>query len=124
MKKILMIAIVTAISLSTSAQHGFTGHGGYRRAHVVVVRPVYYPPYYYGYYNPFYYPFYPSYRYPRETRLELKIDNIRNDYRDKIWSARHNKSLSRAKRKETIHQLKHERNEAINQAKMNYYKSR
>lgn len=123
MKRLLMILVVTAISLGTSAQHGSIGHVRYHRTHVVVVRPVYYPPYYYGYYNPFYYPFYPSYRYPRESKLELKIDNIRNDYQDKIWSARHDKSLSRSKRKETVHQLKQERNDAINQAKMDYYKS-
>jgi hypothetical protein len=128
MKRLILILMVIAVSLGATAQHVIAGHGGYRRSHVVVsvVRPVYYPPYMYGYYDPFYNPFYPGYAYHhnRETRLELKIDDIRNDYRDKIWSARHDKSLSKAKRKEIIHQLKHDRNQAINQAKRDYYKSR
>lgn len=128
MKRLMLILLVTAVSSGAIAQHGFIRHGGYRRSHVVVsvIRPAFYPPYYYGYYDPFYYPFYPGYmyRHPGETRLELKIDDIRNDYRDKIWSARHDKSLSRAKRKEIIHQLKHDREQAINQAERDYYKSR
>src|SRR5574338_259827 len=100
MKRLVIILMVTAVSLGATAQHGIIRHGGYRRSHVIVsvVRPVYYPPYFYGYYDPFYYPFYPGYVYHhlRETRLELKIDDIRNDYRDKIWSARHDKSLRKA----------------------------
>lgn len=128
MKKILMIIIVTAISFGATAQHGHAGNTGYHWIHVIVVRPVYYPPYYFGYYNPFYNPynnpFYRSNRYTRETKLELKIDNIRSDYQDKIWSARHDKSLSRSQRKETVHQLKHERTDAINQVKMDYYKTK
>ncbi len=126
MKRLVLILVVTAVSLGATAQHAIVRHGGYPKSHVVVVRPAYYPPYFYGYYDPFYYPFYPGYlnRYPGETRLELKIDDIRNDYRDKIWSARHDKSLSRPKRKEIIHHLKHDRDQAINQAKRDYYKSR
>ena len=126
MKQLLMILMISMVSFGATAQHGYARHGGYHRSRVVVsvVRPVYYPPYFYGYYNPFYYPFYPAYRYPHETRLEVQIDDIRNDYQDKIWSARHDKSLSRSKRKETVHQLKFERDQAINQAKLDYYKSR
>ncbi|HYM93379.1 MAG TPA: hypothetical protein VET23_04520 [Chitinophagaceae bacterium] len=125
MKKVIILLIVMAVSLGATAQRHFVGHEGYRGQHIVVAagRPFYYPSYY-GFYDPFYYPFYPSYRYPVESRLELKIADIRNDYQDKIWSARHDKSLSKAKRKEIIHQLKHERNEAVNKAKTNYYKSR
>lgn len=123
MKRLLIVLTVSAISLGATAQHA--GHGGYARSHVVIVRsPLYYPPYYGGYYDPFYYPFYrPYYRYPGESRLELKLSDIRNDYQDKIWSARHDKSLSKAKRKKIIHELKHERTVAINKAKENYYKS-
>jgi hypothetical protein len=128
MKRLVLILVVTAVSIGATAQHAVIRHGGYRRSHVIISvgRPLYYSPYYYGYYDPFYYPFYPGYvyRYPGETRLELKIDDIRNDYRDKIWSARHDKSLSKAKRKKIIHQLKYERDQAINRAKRDYYKSR
>ncbi|MBS1621753.1 MAG: hypothetical protein JST10_00325 [Bacteroidetes bacterium] len=125
MKRLLIILVSMAVSIGASSQHGKTSYIKYPRprSHVVIVRPVYYPPYYYGYYTPLYYPFRPVYRYPGETRLEIKIDSIRNDYRDKIWSARHDKSLSRSQRKETIHQLKHDRDLAINQAEAGYYKN-
>jgi hypothetical protein len=126
MKKLLIILIVSAVSLGASAQHGYTRHGGggYRRSHVVVsVGAPIYPYYGYGYYDPFYSPF-NRYGYaPRETRLERKISDIRNDYRDKIWSARHDKSLRGSEKRETIHRLKQERDQAINDTKRNYYKS-
>lgn len=126
MKKLLIILLVTVISLGASAQRRYAGHRSYRRSHVVVVsRPVY-PSYHYGYYDPFYYSSYPYSRYeyfPMETKLDVKIAGIRNDYQDKIWSARHNKSLSKAKRKEIIHRLKSQREEAVNRAKADYYKS-
>lgn len=125
MKRLLMILMISAVSLGATAQHGYVKGSRIRRPHVVVsvVRPAFYPPYYYGYYNPFYNPYLPVYRYPGETKLEVKIDNIRNDYREKIWSARHDKSLSSAQKRETIHKLKHDRDQAINQMKLGYYKS-
>ena len=58
------------------------------------------------------------------SNIKLRIDDIKNDYQDKIWSAKHDNSLSRAQRKKTVHELKHERDEAIIQAKRDYYKSR
>lgn len=122
MKKIMIILVVAFISVSASAQRGFKGRVSYPRTHVVVTyaRP-YYP--YYGY-DPFFYPYYYPYNtYPRETRLEVRIADIRSDYREKIWSARHDKNLKKSERKATVHQLKRERDKAINDAKINYYKS-
>ena len=51
-----------------------------------------YHPYYRPYwYDPFYRP-YRAYRYDyyRPTKLDLQIEDIKNDYDDKIWSVRHN----------------------------------
>ena len=125
MKKLLIILlIVTGVSVSASAQHRYYGYRSYPRSHVVVSvgRPIY--PYYgySGYYDPFYYPYRSGY-YLRPSQLDLKIEDIRNDYQDKIWSAKNDNSLSRAERKRIVHRLKYERDQAINQAKRNYYRS-
>ncbi|MDP4263814.1 MAG: hypothetical protein Q8941_14900 [Bacteroidota bacterium] len=122
MKKLLIILAVSGLAISASAQR--FSHGGgryYGRSRVVISTGIYAPYYPYGYYG------YPFYAYPygymeRPTRLELKIEDIRNDYQDKIWSARHDKSLSRKERKETVHRLKQERDQAIIDARRNYYK--
>ncbi len=122
MKKILIVVLVTGLALSASAQR--YSHGGYyyRRPHVIVTT---------GFYAPFYpywglgYPFYPypAYGYmERPTRLDMQIADIKNDYRDKIYSARQDKSISRKQRKITIQHLKHDRDQAIIDAKRNYYK--
>jgi len=125
MKKLLIILIVTGLSLGASAQHRRVIHRSYPRSHVVVgINTPVYPFYYRSYYDPFYTPYFRNGYSPRETRLELRISDIRNDYQDRIWSARHNNSLSKAERKTTIHKLKYEREQAINDAKRNYYKSR
>ena len=128
MKKLLIILlIVTGVSLSASAQHRYYVRNSYPRSHVVVSvgRPIY-PYHSYGYYDPFYHPYY-SYGYygyySRPSQLDLKIEDIRNDYQDKIWSAKNDNSLSRAERKRIVHRLRYERDQAINQAKRNYYRS-
>ena len=78
---------------------------------------------FYGYYNPFY--AYPPYGYgynARPSKLDLEIEDIRNDYKDRIWSARHDEHLSRKDRRKEVHTLKSERDQAVLQAKMDYYK--
>ena len=126
MKKILIILLTTALALSASAQKVY--YGGrpyYGRSRVVISTGLYrsYP--LYGYYGYPYYPYpYDYYYMGRPTRLELKIDDIKNDYQDRIWSARHDKTIPRKQRKENIHRLKHERDEAIIQAKRDYYKTK
>ena len=76
----------------------------------------------YGYYNPWYaYP--PGYMYPsRPSKLDLEIEDIQHDYKDRIWSARHDESLSRRERRQKVHELKSERDNEILQAKKDYYK--
>lgn len=126
MKKLLIILLAGGLAFSASAQK-FVNRGSYYhpRSRVVISTGIYAPlhPYYgYGYYS---YPFYPyPYYIERPTRLDLKIEDIRNDYRDRIWSARHDKTLPRKERRNMVHKLKHERDEAIIEAKRNYHKTK
>ena len=128
MKKVLIILFSVGLALGASAQrHGRTSGVHYSRPHVVIVGGYapFYPYYGYGYgfgYNPFFgYP--TAYRPYRPSKLDLQTEEIRNDYQDKIWSVRHDKSLSRQERKAKVHELKHERNDAILEAKKVYYKT-
>ena len=126
MKRLLVILLSLAFVTGASAQ----GHGGttgyhYVRPHVTVVYGAYAPFYpYYGFgYSPFGYPYYAPYGYSRPSKLTLQIEDIKNDYRDKIWSAKHDKSLSKEQRKEKVRELKHERDQVIEDKKRNYYKN-
>jgi hypothetical protein len=125
MKKLVVIVLSIIIVATASAQvkgggHYYGGGGRYYHPHTRVIVGLgagYYSPYYY-------YPFYPPYYgYARPSRLELKIEDIQADYRDRIYSARHDKSISKSERKATIRQLKSDRELAIRDAKRNYYKS-
>ena len=118
MKKILIILLAAGLALSASAQKLYHGGRVYSsRPRVVFSTGVYAPFYpYWGYYG------YPWYTYTeRPTRLTLKIEDIQNDYKEKIWAARHDKSVPRKERRQNIHELKHDRDEAIVQAKRDYY---
>jgi len=59
----------------------------------------------------------------RSIKLDLQIEDINNDYQDRIWSAKHAKDLSRSDRRTKVHELKHERDSAIIDAKRNDYKT-
>ena len=127
MKKLFVIVLSMMMVIAASAQFKGGGHyrggGTYYHPHTRVIVGVGA-----GYYSPFYYPYYPvypySYGYPvRPSRLELEIADIRADYQDRIYSVRHDRSLSKGERKERIHQLKSDRELAIRDAQSNYYKS-
>ena len=124
MKKLLIILLATGLVLGASAQKFHRGgRPYYGRSRVIISSGIYSPYPYYGSY--FGYPFYPYndyYYMGRPTKLELKIEDIKNDYQDRIWSARHDQSLPRKERRKNIHRLKHERDQAIIQAKRDYYK--
>ena len=127
MKKLLIILFSVGLALGASAQRHIGGGG------VHVVRPrvaiiggyAPFSPYYgYGYgfgYSPFY-AFPPSYT-SRPSKLDLQIEDIRNDYKDRIWSVKHDDSLSKQDRKAKVRELKHDREAAIIDAKRNYYKT-
>ena len=137
MKKLLVVLIAAGLTLGASAQPkiggGFRGgsiKGGgvhYVRPRVTVIAPyTYVSPYYrYGYglgYSPFYDPFY---RYPRyqsqPSQLDLQIEDIKNDFQYQISTVKHDKSLAKDERKQRVRDLKHQREDAINQAKRNFY---
>jgi len=120
MKKILIILIATGFVMTASAAIIHPWNGYYHARPRVIVSTGFYNPYfpYYGFYG------YPYFNYAeRPTRLDLKIEGIQNDYKEKIEAARHDKSVPRKERKENVRQLKHEREDAIIQAKRDYYKS-
>ncbi|HXL57925.1 MAG TPA: hypothetical protein VN958_16805 [Chitinophagaceae bacterium] len=130
MKKLMIIVITLGLSIIVSAQkiavgvHGHFGGGVYYRPHTTFVAgayvPFYYHPFFYGYY-PYY--DYPAYRYYyRPTKLDLEISDIKNDYEEKIWSARHDNTLSGKERRKEVRELKHDRDQAIIDAQRNYYK--
>jgi hypothetical protein len=129
MKKLMVIVIALGLALGASAQrgHGFGGGRVYIAPPRVSVgigySPFYYSPF--GYY-PFGYPYgynnYYGHSY-RPTKLQAKIEDIKNDYANKIWSAKHDTSLSRKERRKVVHQLRSERDQAIDDAKRNYYKN-
>lgn len=119
MKKLMMIAVTVCLAMGVYAQHGVAG----RR--VIIVTPSIgfgYSPFYY---SPFGYPYGYPYGYNnirRESKLDRKIADIKADYADKIRSAKSDKSISRDERKEIVRGLKAERDKAVHDTKLNYYK--
>lgn len=127
MKKIIIVLLavlsVTWVSARPAAPIGGFHAGGRT---TVIVRGG-------GWYNPFYSPFslyygYPMYPYAtvpasRPTKLDLQIEDIRNNYTDKIRSARLDDQLTRKDRRQVIKNLKAQRDADILNAKKNFYKS-
>jgi hypothetical protein len=123
MKKIFVVLLGLGLTFGAFAQHGNIGHAYYYRPHVVLGLGAYAPFYpYYGFgYSPFY-P-YPGYAVHRQSKLDQKITDIRNDYADKITSAKSDTTVPRKERRANVHRLKTERDQAIDDLKRNYYKS-
>jgi hypothetical protein len=127
MKKLLIVMISWMLAGAASAQHFYHGYGGYYRPHRVIVTGGFYPYLGFGfgpvYPYPYAYPYYPyGYGYSRPSKLDLQVEDIKKDYADKISSAKHDSSLSKDERKKVIHDLKIERDNAIDDLKRNYYK--
>ena len=121
MKKILVIMLSLGLALGASAQRFSHGGGVYYRPHVYVSTGFYSP--FYPFYSPFYYP-YPGYGYGyRPTKLDMQVHDIKADYEDKIWSVKHDESLTRKVRRQKVHELRVERDKDIDAAKRNFYKS-
>ena len=118
MKTILIICIALADTTGAAAQK-YGRHSYYRpRVRTQIGVGI-------GYsllYSPYAYPYYDGTIYRRPTRLENEIADIKAEYNDKIWSARHDKSLSRSKRKKEVHDLKSERDKAIRDTEYNYHR--
>ena len=122
MKKLFLILFLAAISMGSFAQKGSTARV-YYHPRVFVGLGAYSP--FYPWYGIGYAPYfgYPPYGYPnRASKMELQIEDIRNDYRDKIKSAKSDQRISKQERKEIVKKLKTERDQAIDDLKKNYYK--
>lgn len=131
MKKVLIMMLVLGVTVGASAQRiggGFHGGGGYVRPRVTVIAPYAgINPYYglgyglgYGY-SPFYNPYNSYYRSSRPSQLDFQIEDIKSDYDYQISTVKHDKTLPRDERKQKVRDLKHEKDDAINQAKKDYY---
>ena len=130
MKTILMLCLAFAITASASAQK--TGSNRYSRARTHTSVSIGIGGGYSPYYSPFYrsYPYYSTPIYPRTpvysrpSGLDMEIADIKADYKDRIWSARHDNSLSKSERKSEIRRLKSERDRAMRDAEYNYHRRR
>jgi hypothetical protein len=126
MKKILVVLFALGIGFSSFAQKGHVITRGYYYSPRVVFGLGAYSPFYYPYYgmgiNP-YYPYGPYAYGHRPSKLDMKVADIRNDYEDKIKSAKADHTIAKKERKEIVHKLKQERDQAIDDLKRNYYKS-
>lgn len=126
MKKIIIALTMTVMTTGAFAMgpgHGYGGfHGGGRTTII----------YGGGFYSPFYSPFgwgfgygypYPYYAAPyRPTKLDMQVMDIKNDYADRISSVKMDRDLSGKERRQEVRQLKRERDQAVYEAKRNYYK--
>jgi hypothetical protein len=126
MKKISIVLFSIILALSASAQKVVVAprvHAGPRV--IYYSRPYFYNPYHYApYYYGFNYSWYgrPAYYYHKPTKLERQVQDIENEYSDRVKSVKADDSLTHHERREKIRELRHERNEAIDDAKKNYYK--
>jgi hypothetical protein len=124
MKKLLIVMISLALAGTVSAQRFSHGGGVYYHPRVIVTGGFY--PYYGFGFGPFY-PYSPygygyGYGYNRPSKMAMQIVDVKNDYKDKIWSAKHDTSLTRKERRMKVHELKVQRDNAIEDIKRNYYK--
>ena len=137
MKVIVMVCLAVVITTAASAQKYNRHRYQQPRVHTSIsvgIGSPYYSPYRSPYYSPFYrsYPYrstrsFPNYStpvYSRPTRLEMEISDLRADYNDRIWSVRHDKSLSKSERKAEIRRLKSERDRAVRDAEYGYHRRR
>ena len=124
MKKVSIVLFSVIMALSASAQKVVVAPRIHTFPHVVYYsRPYFYNPYFY---NPYYFGFnwygQPAYYYHRPTKLEGQIQDIENEYSDRIKSVKADDSLTHHDRREKIRDLRHERDQSIDDAKKNYYK--
>lgn len=142
MKKILIILSLITLSFGASAQrnderHEHEGsHHVYRSRVIIVPSLSYGPGYGYGYPylgspyygNPYFgypygnpYPFYQNRRMP--YKLNLQIQAIKEDYRNKIKDTRKDKTLSHSEKKKEISSLRRERDQEIIDAEKDFGRS-
>jgi len=125
MKTIIVAAFLAlTVGVASAAPGGPRAHGGgyYHPRTTIIVGGGFYSPFYspFGYYG---YPYYPYATVaPQPTKLDMEIADIKNDYADKIASVRLDRSLTGKERREQIRAFRRERDNAVLEAKRNYYK--
>jgi hypothetical protein len=130
MKKLLIVLFTMGLAMGASAQKYVRGGGFHysRGPRVFVGVGAGFSPFYsYNPYGPWGYPYGGGYgpRYSaRPSRLELQVQDIKLDYADRIKSVRMDRALKGRDRRQTIRQLKTERDRSIVDAKRNYYYNR
>jgi len=117
----LAVVITTAASAQKYGRHRYP-QSRVRTSISVGIGTPYYSPYYSPFYRP--YPYYSTPIYTRPSRLDMEIADIKADYNDRIWSVRHDKSISKSERKAEIRRLKSERDRAVRDAEYNYHRRR
>ena len=119
MKRALIICLALVFTVAANAQK-YRSRSHYRqpvvRTNIIVGGTGYYP-----YASP-YRPVPRTIIRTRPTRLEKEVANIKADYKDKIWSAKHDKSIPKSERKREVHDLKVERDKAIRDAEYSYHR--
>lgn len=135
MKKLVVILVSLGLAFGANAQKGRGPVRNTGPQKVVIVRS--YSPFspYFGYgrsmygyspfgYGPFGYGFDNGYRYQnRPTKLDMQVEDIKNDYQDRIRSVRLDDALSRKEKRQKIAELKETREKEITDVRKNYYKS-
>ena len=125
MKAILMFSLAVLIAGAASAQK-YNRHRypqpGVRSSISIGIGSPYHSPYYSRFSRPF--PYQSTPIYSRTTRLDNEIADIKAEFNERIWSARHDKYLSKAERKMEIRRLKSERDRALRDAEYNYHRRR
>jgi hypothetical protein len=136
MKKILVVLLSLGLVSGAAAQRGHGSgviihHGGsyYVRPRISIGLGYYAPYGPFGYYSPFFMSPYGPYAYPyyygshgRQSRLSMSIQDIRLDYADRIYSVKHDTSISHKQRRQKVRDLKKERDKAVQDEIRNYYK--
>ena len=126
-----MITIAIGLALGVSAQKVVGRGGGYHsvRPRVSVGLGFGYSPFYspwgYGFYSPWMYsPYAYNYGSSRPSRLDMTIQDIKSDYNDRIKSVRMQDDLTGREKRQTIRELKDDRDKAVVQAQKDYYYKR
>ncbi|WP_207496939.1 hypothetical protein [Aridibaculum aurantiacum] len=141
MKYLIVTVLAFGLAASAEAQNKVRSTAP-SRARVVVAAPVVpawgmgmgmgfgwgparWSPFYSPFYDPFYDPYYRGRmvqsRVPSE--LQLKLDEIVNEYDYRISSTRNDNSLSGKERRQKIRELRYQKEGALIDAKRNYLKS-
>jgi hypothetical protein len=136
MKKIWIVGLFLGLSFNVFSQSGHVVVGGFHGVGYVAQPRIgvgvgYYSPFYgplgfygyspywglpYGAYNPY------GSGYRPESKLQKKEEDIKSDYADRIYSVRHDNSLTSKQKREEVKSLKKQRNKEIKDMVQDYHK--